>query len=291
MTFNKFSRGSSTPPSSSPPAPREPVPDVVVLFGWVGASMRHVAKYAELLLDLGVPEVWAAIASRGDVFLRNRVALPRLAEAALLKLETEAPHKAAAVFCFSNGGAMVYQYLWAALAADASAPAGTPRRFPRVRLVGAAFDSAPAALTVRSGSHALADSIASPWRRALVWWTAYVFVLPLLALLFFPGGNRPYFDALLADTLPHPQLFIYSETDTTTDARALDGFVAERRRRHPRGEAAVRALFIPAREGPSPHVGHLRAHPQAYTAAVRGFLADAMAAAATTSGGSGAGTQ
>ena len=253
------------------------LPQVVVIYGWVGSSMKYVRKYADLLLEIGVDEVWCTIASRSEVFLRNAAALPAIAKKTLAELQAHAAGKHAAVMSFSNGGAMVYGYLWKQIASDMALPKAQ-RRYPDVHMVASIFDSAPAYLSMHTGSRAMADSLPSRWQRILVYILSRL-LLPILVLTFYPGGlnaSTVYFESLLSDTLALPQLYIYSETDTTTDHQKLSDFIAARKRRHPNGADAVRSLYVPAADGPSPHCGHYRAHPQRYRSELRDFLRRAM---------------
>lgn len=284
-------------------SPNAKLPPVVIIFGWVGANMKHVSKYAEMLTDAGVEHVWATIAPRSSVFWFHRRDMPALAAHTLAKLQTEAPGKPAVIYCFSNGGAMVYQYLWRQLsedegsaregravaggrgtdhneASESSALRGTAgRKYPDVRIAGSMFDSAPADLSVHTGARAIVDSVPSAWQRQVGYWLA-VFALPLMVACFFPGGLRAhdfYVRNLLADTLPAPQLFLYSETDSITSSTFLRGFIQQRRQTHALGGQAVHELYIAKEQGHSPHVGHMRSHPSKYRDAVREFLEGAQA--------------
>jgi hypothetical protein len=273
--------------------------EVCMLLGWALSTDRQTRHYAGLLHELGVGTVLRATAGPYDTFF-SRPGRRRLAEEALDALAAHAaghPGRPAWLFLMSNGGAFVYEEMLDALRSDgsdgtgggggAAAAAGGPRRrWGGVRLAGAVFDSAPAALTVRSASLGMTEFIRTPALRHAAYAAAYA----LHATVLPPAPhNDAFFKGLRADTLPLPALYIYSDDDVVTDAATLSEFVAWRRAHHPLGDragSAVHELHITA---PSAHVSHYRAHKERYVGAVRGFLAAARDGFAAREGGAGGG--
>jgi hypothetical protein len=186
------------------------------------------------------------------------------------------PYRRSPLFLWyaSNGGAFVHEELLALLREE-----GAEGRWPglRARLAGTAFDSAPAALSVAAFEGAAvsvmpAEGVAGSLLRPLV-----AALAPAVgALLSTSSRPREFWEAMQADGLRCPSLYIYSAADGVTDAAALDGLVAHRRTRHARGPSAIAALRLAA----TPHVGHLRAEPARYVQALAGLIRAGLAAAA-----------
>lgn len=270
--------------------------EVGLLLGWALSTDRQTRHYAGLLHELGVGTVLRATAGTYDTFF-SRPGRRRLAEEALDALAEHAarhPGRPAWLFLMSNGGAFVYEEMLDALRRDGSdgtgggggAAGAAPgaRRWGGVRLAGAVFDSAPAALTVRSASLGMTEFIRTPALRSL----AYAAAVALHSTVLPPAPhNDAFFAALRADALPLPALYIYSDDDVVTDAATLTEFVAWRRARHPLGpQRGVAELHITE---PSAHVSHYRSHKARYVAAVRDFLATARDGFASREGVSGSG--
>ena len=68
------------------------------------------------------------------------------------------------------------------------------------------------------------------------------------------------------DPLEAPTLYLFSDDDELCDAQKVSELVAARRQRGTCAEVRV------MRWGVSQHVGHVRKHPEEYTAALLGFL-------------------
>ena len=249
----------STPAVSSPSA-RHPV---AVLFGWAGAADAHVRKHAHACVAAGCSGGSLRMTAPWLPPLLSARANAPLVSAALDAL-CQPPYDRAPLFLWyaSNGGAFVHEELLTLLREE-----GAERRWPglRSRVAGTAFDSAPAALNIaafRSAAVGImpAEGIAGSLLRPLV-----AALAPAVGV-FLTTSSRPreFWQAMQADGLRCPSLYIYSLEDGVTDAEALDGLVAHRRARHARGPAAIAALRLEA----TPHVGHLRAEPLRYTQAL-----------------------
>lgn len=174
------------------------------------------------------------------------------------------------LYYFSNGGGFVHEQLLPVLAAEA---AQAQRRWPGVRIAGTIFDSTPTWTNLRTGSLAVSENFRSAAQRTAVFCSMWLFLL-LVYCPFIGGFNRGalYWRNMIADPLPCPSLYVYSEDDKLTDPVKLGEMVEARRKRHAGGVAAVRSLRITS---PSAHVGHLVKHPGLYRDAVAQLMQDA----------------
>ena len=158
---------------------------------------------------------------------------------------------------------------------------GADLRWPglRERLAGTTFDSAPAALTISALSRAAVSSMPAEGMAGRALRPLAAALAPAIGAVL-TLGSRPadFWRHMQDDTLPCHSLYIYSEADTVTDVAALDSLVAHRRARHARGPAAVSALRLRT----SPHVGHLRAEPESYVAALASLVRAGAPVAART---------
>lgn len=249
------------------------VPPSVVLLGWVGSTDRLTQKYSALAHSLGVAEVRRTTAATLDVFV-TRSGLVTLARELLEGLRDGTP---ACVFLLSNGGAFVWSECLALLAADAAA---TTRRYGRVCVLGVVFDSAP---VETSDSRKAAGVVSDLAARALMDARAPALLARAVGAAawgaMYALGARSVRSAQLFPSLekdPHPALYIYSNADTLTDAEHVAAHVAARR--------AAGADVRECRFSTSPHVGHYRAHPLEYAAALRAFFTAIGGGGGSTSG-------
>ncbi len=239
-----------------------------MLFGWVGSNPRLLRKYAELYLALGISTVYTTTLPTWDLFM-SHTAVRACAAETLAMLQRNHPNEPTLIFYSSNGGAFVHVQLLSVLAADARV-AAEKASYSNVKIAATMFDSAPAFLSLRAGSMAVSEGFKNPIVRRLAFAVAYTF----MALVYAPfisgfGVMSRYFQALEADHLKCPSLYIYSVTDRITDPVKLAQHIEERKKRHPISPNYVRALRI---EAPSPHVSHLLRHPAEYAKAAETLL-------------------
>jgi hypothetical protein len=284
--------------------PRGGAEVVVVMFGWVGAQDKHLAKYAHAWHAAGVRTVLRHTVSTLDGYMRPAV-LDATARRMFAVLDAHYHGASVVVQYFSNGGAWMHPHVarvWAervaAAAAAVKAVRGVTGAPAPVSLGGLVFDSCPAYMHLSVGARAPVETIANPILRWLAWLVLFV-VLNVLVLF----DNRPqrFWQQLEDDATagpasapapaPHtniaavvsasaepaivPALYLYSRSDHLTDATKLDGLVATRRARvlaagvtPERASKLVRAVTWDR----SPHVGHLRKHPEAYHGALVSLL-------------------
>lgn len=244
----------------------------VVIFGHVGSTSRHLAKYAAAFLSAGAGSVYTTTARTWDVFM-NHANLRALGAQGLDLLAARHANAPAVLVYMSNGGAFVHTQVLKLLAEDAARAAGA-RRFGGVRVAGTVFDSAPAFLSMDSMARAPTEGIKSAPLRSLAYWLARALLPPVMLLAYGPRIADRFFAELEADPLPCRALYIYSAHDRITDVAKLDEHVARRRARHALGDDGVRALRIGKGEPASPHVLHLMKHPERYRDAVAALIKD-----------------
>lgn len=250
------------------PEPSNRSDAVAVIFGWVGSTDKLTGKYAQLAHELGIGTVLRGTAPTFDCFFRPSN-LRHVAKDLMDLLAAQYPGKPVYLMYFSNGGAFVHENLLQVLR---EAEAAGDAKWSPVRIAGTLFDSAPAHLTITTGSRALTEGIKHPVIRRLAYavtWTLFGVFYPLVT---GPTRPRKFFEHMLADQLPCPTLYVYSDTDRITMPEPLAELVAQRAARHPLGPEGVNQLRIRAGEGASPHVSHLLKHRAKYTAAVEAFL-------------------
>ncbi len=202
-------------------------------------------------------------------------------------LQSKHPNEGALLMYFSNGGAFVHELLLQVLAEDA-ARHPRERLYPDVKIAATAFDSTPTWLSLRSASLAVSEGIRNPILRAVAF--ALMWISMIVYVPFVSGINRPrvYFDNMARDHLACPSLYIYSSTDRITDMQKLADLIERRRKSHVGGPDAILELLL----HDSPHVGHIRKHPEKYRDALAKLLtvaaaADKPALAADTAANSG----
>ena len=236
------------------------------LFGWVGASDKHLEKYSQLFHDLGVPTTYRTVAPTLDAFLFKHNLLP-LAKSWLDTLCGSHPHEKdpGVVFIASNGGAWLFHTALKLLREDSTLPLSC-RSYSNLRIGAVIYDSAPVWETPRSGSIAFSTAIfpRQPTPRRVLEGLSSA----LLSLAQPPSDihNKLLFNSLtqgLPDCFPPPlQLCIASRDDAITEYRHVEAFA--------RGAGPRCSLWTPP--SPSPHCSHFLAHPKEYTERVREFL-------------------
>jgi len=231
---------------------------VVFIFGFVGSNPAQLNKYASACICSGkVKRVYTLTAQTFDVFFRPK-ALEDMAKAALAVATSCHENDKIILFSMSNGGAFVHNHLSKLMFAN-------PGRYQAVKIAGVIFDSAPAYLTAHSGSRALSESIKNATIRKIVYWLAML-IFPLIMIMFGLDGPKRYFREMEDDSIKAPSLYIYSLNDELTDAAQLEALIEKRKTRQQQGKVKTLCLAN------SPHVAHLRKHPDQYLLAIKDFL-------------------
>ena len=261
-----------TPSSPSSTAP------LVILFGWLGARDKDLAKYEAVWAGLGHPTL-AARPSVSTSLLPWRVdaAADAVADAAAGALAEGGSDTGIVAHVFSNAGFLLAGTLLARQAAALRAGGGT--HTPTLTLRGALFDSCPARVTPDMAARGVVAALAGE-PAAGVWERRRVSVAaaraPLTALLRLNASrlNAAWiaWEAPDEAILPAeaPLTFAYAVEDALIPADEVRAFASARAR------AGGRVAGLHAFD--SPHCEHLRVHPTEYAALVAQF-ADEVGAA------------
>jgi len=248
----------------------DPERPVAVLFGWLGAKDRGLAKYAQLYHALGCDTVLRGTAPGFETFFKPK-ALRSYAETTLRTIQEQYPGRPVVLCYFSNGGLFVHEQLMGVWRDD-TARAPADRRFGNVHISALVCDSCPAYLSASAGANAVSGGITNPVLRRLVSGVGFVALGLFLPLIWGFGRPGKYFAALAADPIPAPALYIHSKTDKVTDSEQLARFVQMRQAAPQSGGLPIREWIIDDR--PSPHVTHYLIQPQEYARRVARFLRD-----------------
>lgn len=234
-----------------------------VIFGWVGCQDKHLMKYAQLIQNLGVDEVWRTTAKTVDVFLRP-TNLRALFQEAFFEMKKQ-PHIPTYFYYFSNGGAFVHDQF-------VSLRQENKDYYNELKIAGIIFDSCPAYMYSNAGARALSESIRNFIVRKITFGFAYMALVTLTYLYYALSGFkrfRPseFFQNLLQDDIQAPVLYIYSSDDQLTDCYQLSQLIQKRKL------AAlvpyIDELYITK---PSVHVGHFVKHSDLYTSTLKSFI-------------------
>ena len=243
------------------------------LFGWVGASDKHLEKYSNLFHTLGIPATYRTVAPTLDAFFFKDNLIP-LAKG-WLDIMCSHPHKKdpGVLFVASNGGAWLYHAALKLLREDSTLP-HSRRKYSSLSLGAVVYDSAPVFETPHSGSTAFSTAVFphQPLRRRVL----AGFSSALLTLAQPPAElhNKLLFTSLtegLPKDFPPPlQLCIASRDDAITEYGHVEAFA--------KGLGPKASLWTPP--SPSPHCSHYLAHPHEYSERVRELLEQAAEEAA-----------
>lgn len=243
----------------------------VVLFGWFGAKLKHVGKYAAKWEELGCSTV-CCVAPTSVVFSFNHRHVPPffLSVLQIVAADSRLTSGGVVLQFFSNGGAVCAPVLAQLLAGRLreSVPADAE---PAVRAVSDAlaavvFDSAPCYMHEGMGGNAFAVGLGAAADSWLAFLLRAVFVLHswLQRLLYGDVAIR-YWTALRDADYKCPELYIYSDADALTDSARLQALVHERRARF---KDKVHEMRVEA----ASHVRILLRYPDEYKAELEGVL-------------------
>lgn len=253
-------KSSASSASSSPPSPR-----LIVLAGWMGAALPHLAKYTNRLQALYPSSPIVVLRSFVYHFTTRVSSHPREVAAAVPLIKSimadyaeveeggkEEGEAEVLVHLFSNGGSAALRHL----REQCASAGGSGSSFPRHVTV---YDSAPGRFQWQRGVTAFMASAAkasAPIRLAML-----VFVNCLFAFYWaahIPWGRPGYLDRTwlahndrAGNAAEVRRAYIYSEEDALVDPREVEEHAA----------SAVRNGFVVAAVEKfvgSAHVAHVR---------------------------------
>ncbi|KAK4701645.1 hypothetical protein P7C70_g4582, partial [Phenoliferia sp. Uapishka_3] len=268
-------------PEVLPPHPPAQ-PELVILFGWMGAAHGPLQKYtdayrllfpaASIMLIRSHPKAFLRTASHARAALRPAHALL----AARYHSVAPGPNSPILVHTMSNGGAIQLMHLnelfvEAAAKAKVAKKEGTPLLEPVVApgpdCVPArafVFDSCPGGLTLQTTIAAFTAPLKSAWTRvpaSIVLGGAYYFFRFISLITGQPSSIDKMRNYLATSLPPVPRLYIYSAEDKLVPIADVQKQISEVR-------AAGVEVSEERFEGTN-HVAHLRGGPERYWAAVK----------------------
>ena len=221
---------------------RRGVPEkpAVLLFGWSGGRMAHLAKYAQLW---DAESRVMALAAPLGIF-RGPKEKDIAAVAREMVQATTGPTQPVYLHIFSNGG-LVYASRAFDILGD--------------RVIGTVFDSSPSLdLSYKVPATVVAEALNIKALKGVIWWITYVF-LTVISSIFGRPDLVGFFGFDRFVNLHGKKLFLYSSADIITNAEMLRGFIAKT----PNSESHD---FIDA-----PHVALFPKYPKVYAEKIQRF--------------------
>jgi len=240
---------------------------IVLLFGWLGASIRHINKYSQIYNDWGCFTITGVADSiaimTGNTKALNKFALEAAATAAKLMRASGATNIPVIVHVFSNGGTFVLERL-ECLIASAEPGSDVAVVGHGIKLGGQVFDSAPAYLHWRTGLKVVATAVPNLLIRWIIQllFLAYIFWEAFLSMVLCrPDRPTQFWNHMKDSRVARRQVvYIYSTTDELTDPIKLQELIEYR---------AKKGFDIqPLKLTDTNHVQHLRSHPKKYVGAI-----------------------
>ncbi|KAK9897202.1 hypothetical protein P389DRAFT_194830 [Cystobasidium minutum MCA 4210] len=261
---------------SSEPVKHDPEhPDVIVVFGWMDAEIRHIRKYADQYRKLLSSAKVLVVKSHSNFFWSNsqkkqasvQPAIEYLDSQEITKRDATSNPRTLHLHTFSNGGSVqmteIAKLLRARRAKHTAPGPSMEHSFPAKSIV---IDSAPGGNALRP----LLSAFTAPIRSRILKWLTYIpLTLGWLALKAFGTLLRkPSVIDRLHQELVDPTLFpttaerlyIYSKGDTIIKSQDVE-----------RSIATARSAGLTVRTevyDNSPHVSHARVDGKRYWTAV-----------------------
>ncbi|KAG8889005.1 hypothetical protein FRB98_006269 [Tulasnella sp. 332] len=226
-------------------------PELILIFGWMGARVPHIQKYTELYNKLYPSATQIVVRSYEDFLYTNSTQFYK-EMMPLAKVVDDYQGKRVLVHVFSNGGCLMLTYL--VEASHKATPLGSPGKpLPATTVI---FDSCPGSGDVRSSMRAFTAGMKNPAAK-------YAFAA-LIALVFtvmrwyriLTGRSGDHFDTmrkgLLAPAvLGHsvPRTYIYSDADLIIPYKTVEAHVEDSRRL---------GMTVDVEKFHTPHVQHIR---------------------------------
>ncbi|XP_064624945.1 transmembrane protein 53-like [Lineus longissimus] len=247
-----------TPVSAEANIGKQPV---IVLLGWMNCQDKHLAKYSEIYEKKGCVTI-RYIVPIEDLFYNQSTKLKRTATKLLdLLYDMELEENQLFFHVFSNGGGYVYRNITEQLHSNT--------KYRALKLKGCVFDSCPSP----GNSFYAAMALASSYNGSIVGRYIYAFLTLIYLLLFRVweqfiwtfrslkgqrqfSGVIGYYNAMLSDPSPCPQLYLYSKADRMIKYSAIERVI---KHRSSRGIEVTSVCW-----DDSDHVSHLRAHRESY---------------------------
>lgn len=255
---------------------------VVLLFGWLGAQMRHVNKYSQLYHARNCATV-TGCAESFDILLVNKSTLDAFALDAAKKViailkDNGNEDLPVLAHVFSNGGTMPLNRLETLIhkANRACARDNASELDHDLILLGKAmekggeiFDSSPAFPDLTTGRRAIASSV--PNALLSFFLQSFLTVLVLIdsqreQLLCYRSKTNQLWDHVMDRAISPRAAYVYSTADNITNHEKLEELIAHRSSKVGADNILVEKF------NDSDHVMHLRKHPKQYAALIDEML-------------------
>lgn len=248
-------------PNQSSLSPSSPV---VIIYGWVGSTPKLLSKYASMFTLLPVQRIYTTTVRNMDLLHPNaKSRLIRISHSILNYIQITHPNIPIIFGYFSNGGTFIHEQIINIYRN------GKPSQYSHVNIQGTFFDSAPAYLSLPAATRAFSEGIKNKFLQIVVYYTIYLFIMPIIFLYY--GINRPkeYFNNLSNDPLPCPSLYIYSIQDSITEYKPLEEMIYKRQKNTDKYPG--QSIHI-LRLDKSKHVGHLLMYSEEYQKAIKNLV-------------------
>lgn len=248
----------------------EPAP-TVVLFGWFGAKLKHVGKYAQRWEALGCSTV-CCVASTSVVFSLNHRNVPPflLSVLSIVAADRRLLDGGVVIQFFSNGGAVcapVLSSLFAGKMGDFVPPdAQLTVRAVQNALAAVVFDSAPCYMHEHMGADAFMLGLGvtpGTWLASLIR-AVYMFWTWLQQACYGDLTTQFWLGVRDAD-YGCPELYMYSTDDHLTDATRIEALILDRRAT---SKHAIHEMKVDS----ATHVKIMLRYPDEYRAQLEGVL-------------------
>eukprot|EP00978_Attheya_sp_CCMP212_P009704 scaffold23104_cov56-Attheya_sp.AAC.1 len=231
----------------------------VILFGWTGGSLRHVAKHSALWSNLGVSSI-ATTVSLQDTFLpRDDTGLRDKARTLLDTATLELGAEEVVAHCFSNGGCLLFVTLLEELEERRLQNNSDKKAVVVPSIAGTIYDSCPIpSVHPAHGPWLLLFATPFPWKeKMMILGDLLPHAIQSTLLHPFQGNPIAWFGGLRDPAVNSP----------VDRPELVDKFASLRASQ---GARVTKHEFPPD----SPHVQHYRMRPDEYTKAVAGWLSN-----------------
>ena len=227
---------------------------VVLLFGWHGAQLRHVQKYAALYENC---TTITGVCSPFSVMTKWAPAIDRFVTEGVheaSRLRVDDPAVPVLVHSFSNGGAFCLERLRILIDKRES------EEFQNFKIDVEVFDSAPAFTSFQSATRAMyhgAPNLAAFGAIFIAGFTAFLVDCIVCLLCGKDSTGKAFWKNMKEGGNDCPQGFVYSSADELTDHIKLDELIEFRKKR-------LQVDVTELKFDDSAHVQHLLAHRSEY---------------------------
>jgi hypothetical protein len=245
----------------------------VILFGWTGGSIRHVAKHSALWSNLGVSSIATTVSLQETFLPRHDTGLREKARKLLDTATLELGAEEVVAHCFSNGGCLLFVTLLEELEERQRLQKSDKKNIVVPSIAGTIYDSCPIP-SVHPAHGPWLLMLATPFplkEKMMILRDLLPHAIQSAILHPFQGNPIAWFGGLRDPAVNSPvdrsELLLYSRGDWLSRASQVETFASLRASQ---GARVTKHEFPPD----SPHVQHYRMNPDEYTKAVARWLSN-----------------